>query len=332
MHIRSIDPILFSILTVTYNRCHTLSRLWLSLNRMKSRDFEWVIIDNGSNDATRSQILSWKSISPFEIIYYCLPVNEGKSKGLNAAKKLISGKYVISVDDDDALFDNALTLANEYILQTKFDTKHDVGNLNFRCVTERGELSGELNVYGPVIESTSLEMKYVHTKRRGGERCSVTKVEVFREFEHIELPPPNDDLLDVISQRRARKYKTIYIDIPIKYFFRYDGLDRMTQRPRLYVSTSIGAYYNNFFRLNEQIDYFFYAPKYFIRSARNMCRAGIHNRKFYLHQSREISSRYGKLLWLLFGVVPGTIKFVLDILRIRLNLTPASESTHYRGY
>ena len=318
---------------VTYNRRHTLHRLWNSLNRTLESDFEWVIVDNGSTDNTASQISTWKGSAPFDIVYHRLSTNGGKSKGLNIGKTLISGKYVIVIDDDDALFDNALTQIKFYITATKFDSRLEVGNLVFRAVTEDGLLHGELCPMGVVFETTSLQMKYVHTNWRIGERCSVTKASVFKEFDYIELPPPNNDLLEVVNLRKARKFKSIYIDsCPIRIYWINDGLDRMTTRPRHYVSTSIGNYFDNFYRLNEQFDYFFCAPRYFIRSARNMCRAGLHNRKFYRQQYCELSSGDVKLFWLVFGILPGSLKFFLDVLRLRLKLISVSQSVQYRGY
>ncbi len=322
---------LFSILTITYNRKHTIHRLWDSLQRIREREFEWVVIDNGSSDGTDSLITAWQRSSPFKITYHRLAANGGKSKGLNIGKMLIAGKYVIVIDDDDALFENALAQIKLYTAATKFDDRLDVGSLVFRAVTEDGVLHGELSRFGPVFESTSLQMKYVHTKHRVGERCAVTKADVFREFQHIELPPPNNSLLEVVSLRKARKYKAIYIEQPLRIYWVNDGFDRMTTRPRYYVATSLGNYFENFYRLNEQISYFLYAPKYFIRSARNMCRSGLHNKRFYKQQCRDLSNGYAILLWVIFGLLPGTIKFFLDLLRFRLKIISISESVHFKG-
>ena len=322
---------LFSILTITYNRQHTIHRLWKSLQRMRDQEFEWVVIDNGSSDGTDSLISTWQCRATFNIVYHRLPANGGIAKGLNVGKKLISGKYVVVIDDDDALFDNALAEIKFYIAATEFDYRPDVGSLLFRAVTEDGILHGELSRLGPVFESTSLQMKYVHTKHRVGERCAVTKADVFIEFDHIELPPPNNSLLEVVSLRKARKYKTIYIEHPVRIYWQSDGFDRMTTRPRHYVATSLGNYYENFYRLEEQIDYFLHAPRYFTKSARNMCRSGLHNNRFYRQQFHEFSNRYAILLWMIFGLLPGTVKFCLDLLRRRLKIVSISENVHFRG-
>ena len=41
-----------TILTPTYNRKELLSKLYESLQLQKDKDFEWLIIDDGSTDGT----------------------------------------------------------------------------------------------------------------------------------------------------------------------------------------------------------------------------------------------------------------------------------------
>ena len=52
--------ILFSVITPTYNRADELSSLFKSLNNQEGIDFEWVIIDDGSEDHTQQQVNHFK--------------------------------------------------------------------------------------------------------------------------------------------------------------------------------------------------------------------------------------------------------------------------------
>lgn len=47
-----------TVFTPTYNRKHTLPRTYESLCRQTCRDFDWLVIDDGSSDGTREWILS----------------------------------------------------------------------------------------------------------------------------------------------------------------------------------------------------------------------------------------------------------------------------------
>ena len=46
-----------TILTPTYNRKELLSKLYESLQLQKDKDFEWLIVDDGSTDGT-SEIIN----------------------------------------------------------------------------------------------------------------------------------------------------------------------------------------------------------------------------------------------------------------------------------
>ena len=51
-----MDKIKCSIVTPTYNRAKTLKRLFKSLISQTNKSFEWIVIDDGSTDNTRSLI------------------------------------------------------------------------------------------------------------------------------------------------------------------------------------------------------------------------------------------------------------------------------------
>lgn len=49
---------LLTIFTPTYNRKHTIGRTYDSLLRQTSKDFNWLIIDDGSIDGTKEWVES----------------------------------------------------------------------------------------------------------------------------------------------------------------------------------------------------------------------------------------------------------------------------------
>ena len=48
-----------TIFTPTYNRGYILHNLYQSLQRQTSKEFEWLIIDDGSIDDTESIVQGW---------------------------------------------------------------------------------------------------------------------------------------------------------------------------------------------------------------------------------------------------------------------------------
>lgn len=98
-----------SVVTATYNRAHTLKRLFVSLKRQNCKDFEWIVIDDGSTDCTPLLFSEWSNTpSDFDIRYYRTE-NNGKMRAINMALELASHEYFFIVDSDDALCDNAIS-------------------------------------------------------------------------------------------------------------------------------------------------------------------------------------------------------------------------------
>ncbi|WP_240622920.1 glycosyltransferase family A protein [Enterobacter sp. HN503E2II] len=61
---------MISILTPTYNRAYTLKRLYISLLNQVTKDFEWIVIDDGSEDDTQALIESFQQENIINIFYH----------------------------------------------------------------------------------------------------------------------------------------------------------------------------------------------------------------------------------------------------------------------
>jgi len=59
----------FTVFTPTFNRAHTLPRVWKSLQQQTFKDFEWIIVDDGSSDNTSEVVSTFKQESEFPLIY-----------------------------------------------------------------------------------------------------------------------------------------------------------------------------------------------------------------------------------------------------------------------
>ena len=58
-----------TIFTPTYNRANTLVRTYKSLCYQTCKDFEWLIVDDGSNDNTSKLVEQWIVEADFVIRY-----------------------------------------------------------------------------------------------------------------------------------------------------------------------------------------------------------------------------------------------------------------------
>ena len=59
-----------TVFTPTYNRAYILNKCYQSLCAQSNKDFEWLIIDDGSTDNTSALVKKWQSQdNGFEIRY-----------------------------------------------------------------------------------------------------------------------------------------------------------------------------------------------------------------------------------------------------------------------
>jgi len=81
-----------TLFTPTYNRAYILETLYRSIQRQTFRDFEWLVIDDGSSDNTEELVRSWMNDgNDFPIRYYKQP-NGGKCRAINRGLDLAEGE------------------------------------------------------------------------------------------------------------------------------------------------------------------------------------------------------------------------------------------------
>lgn len=99
-----------TVFTCTYNRSHTLERLYQSLTRQTSKDFNWLIIDDGSTDKTKELVLEFQQQKNDFEIRYCYKDNGGLYTGYNKAIELMNTELCVCIDSDDYMPDNAVEI------------------------------------------------------------------------------------------------------------------------------------------------------------------------------------------------------------------------------
>lgn len=98
-----------TVFTPTYNRKHTIGRTYESLCRQTCKDFEWLVVDDGSIDGTENLVKVWidDAIIP---IRYIKKENGGLATGYITAFDNIDSELNVCVDSDDFMPDNAVEL------------------------------------------------------------------------------------------------------------------------------------------------------------------------------------------------------------------------------
>lgn len=96
-----------TVITTTYNRAYCLHQVYESLLRQTSKDFVWLIVDDGSTDNTKELINSWKSNGSVEI-RYVYKINGGMHTARNLGYEKADTPLNVIIDSDDWMTDDAV--------------------------------------------------------------------------------------------------------------------------------------------------------------------------------------------------------------------------------
>lgn len=210
-----------TVFTPTYNRAYILNRLYRSLQRQNFRDFEWLIIDDGSTDNTEQLVSDWiKEDTPFPIRYYLQP-NGGKCRAINKGLELAEGRLFLVVDSDDYLTNDALTIIASKEATLPKDEKYC--GLSANLGTSENETPNRL--FGAEFFDGTLLDRY---DTADGERAFAIYTDIHRKY-----PYPCFDgekfMTEAIAYNRMAHdgYKMrFYNDIVCVYEYRDDGLTK----------------------------------------------------------------------------------------------------------
>ncbi|HEY40918.1 MAG TPA: glycosyltransferase [Dehalococcoidia bacterium] len=92
-----------SVIIPTYNQAQFLGEAVRSALAQTYRDFEIIVIDDGSTDNTAEVVRSF-----LPAVIYFRQENQGLSAARNKGTELASGEYLIFLDSDDILLEDAL--------------------------------------------------------------------------------------------------------------------------------------------------------------------------------------------------------------------------------
>lgn len=202
---------MITIFTPTYNRASFLPTIYQSLLAQTCKEFEWVIVDDGSSDDTEVIVRDLKAThsDTFPINYIYKP-NGGKHTAINKGVATAKGELFWMLDSDDSLpADAVATVANAYK-----DMK-DTPNLAGVCGLMKhhdGQLIGSGFPMDKFV-ANSIELRYRYHVI--GDLMEVFCTKVLREFPFPEIAGERFCPEVLIWNRIAQKYSLYCINRPI---------------------------------------------------------------------------------------------------------------------
>lgn len=192
-----------TIVTPTYNRGKLLPHLYKSLCQQTVKDFQWLIIDDGSQDNTRAIVKSMShALFPLEYYY---KENGGKHTALNYSHPYIKGDLVFIVDSDDTLASDAVeTILEDWQI---YKNKKEIAVISYLKGSPDGSSIAHPTAPDYYI-STHIDYRINHNI--GGDMAEVIRTDVFQKYPLPVFPGerfmPEGWLWNLVSFH----YKTVY--------------------------------------------------------------------------------------------------------------------------
>lgn len=212
-----------TIITPTYNRAHTLPRVYESLKNQSFKDFKWIIMDDGSTDNTKDVVKQFQADNIFPIEYHQQP-NRHKFLTVLDGIRMVKSKYHMIVDSDDAYPENSLEILYNEV--EKIENQDNYIGLMGLSADEKGNIVG--NEYpNEGFDGSIFDMRYKY-KVRGDKFGIFISKSYLREIEGKDYSQYEGKgyipQSIIFNEYDAKGLKTRFINKVVRYYL-MDGND-----------------------------------------------------------------------------------------------------------
>jgi glycosyltransferase involved in cell wall biosynthesis len=277
-----------TVFTATYNRAHTLARVYRSLQAQTFRDFEWIVVDDGSTDDTRALVARWAAEAGFPI-RYLWQENQGKHRAYNRAVGEARGELFLDFDSDDACVPQALERFKHHWEAIPESERSGFSSIAALCVDDHDRVMGT-TFRAPVTDSHNLEARCRH--RVAGEKWRIHRTATLREYPFPDFTGSHVPE-GILWDRIGRRYKTRFVNEVLRIY--HTDQPSLTRSGGVVLGAPVGRL-EHLTNLNENLDYLKHAPL-------ELYRSGVHYARFSLHagvgarrQLADVRTPGGKLV------------------------------------
>lgn len=198
-----------TVFTPTYNRAYIINNLYESLKKQTIKDFEWIIVDDGSEDNTTEIVEMFKKEGIIDI-KYIKKQNGGKHTALNKGIENANGELFLTIDSDDILIENGLE-----ILIDKWD-----------CIKSKEDTCGIMALYsykngecvGSKFPKEKLRASYTELYNKygvSGDKGIAFKTDILKKYKYPEYEGVKFITENVVWHQISHEYKFDTINEPI---------------------------------------------------------------------------------------------------------------------
>lgn len=211
---KGASRIMITVFTPIYNRANIIGDLFKSLKRQSNKDFEWLIIDDGSTDNIKQVVENFQSQNESFEIHFISKPNGGKHTCINMGTELAKGEMFFIVDSDDYITDDAI----DKIYKMRDDIDQNGGGVPYCGVAglrikKDGALMGSTFKDKTYVDATSLERAKFNIN---GDKAEVFFTDILRKYKFPTFDGENFVTENVVWLQMARDgYKIRWYNEPI---------------------------------------------------------------------------------------------------------------------
>jgi glycosyltransferase involved in cell wall biosynthesis len=296
----------FTVFTSAFNRADTIGRVYDSLKNQTYQDFEWLVVDAGS-DNTGRLIEQWQGAENGFPIRYHRQENRGKHGAINFGLREASGTLFVMLDDDDECVPETLERFKHHWDAIPSDERKRFAGIGVLAADEDGYVVGD-RYPRDVMESTFQELAYVY--RVQGEKWWAFSTAALREFPFPEEPEARIIPEGMIYHRLTQRYRFRFVNEILRRY-RRDHRQLTKGNPG---SHPLGNRIHLAALLDEDLQWLPYHPELFFRYAVHYSRFSFHNRLGLVRQLRGLGRTWAKVLVLISWPF-GFVMYCVDRLR-----------------
>lgn len=200
-----------TFVTCTYNRSHTLQRLFNSiLVQVENFKIQWLIIDDGSTDNTRSLVENFIKLSNcnFSIDYIYKP-NSGKQNTINYSYKFIKYYWTCIIDSDDWLHPDFIKSLKTDIEVHNVKNKNNISTIIYNSIDINGLVIG---TRFPFDSYVSKPYVYYNKHNIRGDKFDIFKSSVLKKFQFPVYAGESFISEGVVWNRIHKEYDALFIN------------------------------------------------------------------------------------------------------------------------
>lgn len=234
-----------TVFTPVYNRADIIDKLYDSVKKQTFKDFEWLIVDDGSKDDIEEVVQSFINEGVVDIRFYSQP-NGGKHRAINKGVELAKGDLFFIVDSDDTITPDALKWLDYYYHQVKDDDRF-AGISGYRCLPDGRAVY--VRPQEEIIDCSSIKFACSYNVKGGN--AEAYKTEILRKYPFPDIDGERFCAESLIWNRIAKKHVIRYFNKNIYVWnFLPEGLTAGSIRNRIKSPTYAMINYSEALKMN----------------------------------------------------------------------------------